>query len=104
MSHANELKSRLGQLENDGSRQLAESHILALDEAKMMGELLTNKTFAAILDRMKVDMRKRLLDLIAQDPDLAAMKRMFERTIGVAASESKIEEVIKTIVENIDEE
>lgn len=96
------IRSVIPKLEDDGSKQLAESYLLTLDEAAEVEGLMQNKTFCAILDKMKADMKARLLVLIKADSDLAAMKRMFERTIGLKGAEAKIEAVINEVIENLE--
>lgn len=88
------------QLLNDGSKEIAEGHIETLIAAEEMEVLLRNTAFTKILEKMKTDMTVRLRVLVEKDPELAAMKRMFIRTIGLRGASARIEETLSAFIED----
>src|SRR3990172_1967196 len=82
------------QLENDGSKELAEGWLELLNDSQEMQGLLANKTFQSILGRMEKDFLSRMNQLVESDPELRATKRMFIRTIGLRGAEERIQKLV----------
>lgn len=96
------LRDAIPHLENDGSKEVALSYLSTLEEAEQMESLLQNKTFSLVIGKMKMDMRSRLSDVVKNDPELNAMKRMLARTIGLRGAEAQIEQVIDEFLDSPD--
>ena len=96
------LKEMLGKGEfaNDGSRELAEQWLRDLHNEKEMHSLLVNKGFKLILDHMKRDFVARVQELVMEDPELKAIKRMFVRTVGQKGTEERITKYIEQYLED----
>jgi len=90
-------------LADDGSREMADSWMKIAHESQEMSALLTNSAFAGLLGKMKADFMARVDTLVKKDPELAAMKRMFVRTIGLKGAEKKIAESIDAYIDSVQE-
>lgn len=93
------IRALIPKLENDGSKELALQYLRILQDAEDAQSLMQNKAFSKILDRMKVDFKARVDKLVQADPELAAMKRMFIRTVGMKGAEAKVEQAISEYIE-----
>lgn len=100
MNISERLRKLLPSLENDGSKELANQYMALLKNAEDMASLMQNESFARILDRMKEDFKTRVDKLVRTDPELAAMKRMFIRTVGLKGAEAKIEAAISEYIDS----
>lgn len=100
MNISERLRKLLPSLENDGSKELAAQYVTLLKNAEDMASLMKNESFAKILDRMKEDFKMRVDKLVRTDPELAAMKRMFIRTVGLKGAEAKIEAAISEYIDS----
>ncbi len=100
MNISERLRKLLPALENDGSKELATQYMNLLKNAEDMASLMQNESFARILDRMKEDFKMRVDKLVRTDPELAAMKRMFIRTVGLKGAEAKIEAAISEYIDS----
>jgi uncharacterized protein YeeX (DUF496 family) len=100
MNISERLRKLLPALENDGSKELANQYMALLKNAEDMASLMQNESFARILDRMKEDFKMRVDKLVRTDPELAAMKRMFIRTVGLKGAEAKIEAAISEYIDS----
>lgn len=100
MNISERLRKLLPSLENDGSKELAAQYVTLLKNAEDMASLMQNESFAKILDRMKEDFKMRVDKLVRTDPELAAMKRMFIRTVGLKGAEAKIEAAISEYIDS----
>lgn len=100
MNISERLRKLLPSLENDGSKELANQYMALLKNAEDMASLMQNESFARILDRMKEDFKMRVDKLVRTDPELAAMKRMFIRTVGLKGAEAKIEAAISEYIDS----
>lgn len=100
MNISERLRKLLPSLENDGSKELANQYMALLKNAEDMASLMQNESFAKILDRMKEDFKMRVDKLVRTDPELAAMKRMFIRTVGLKGAEAKIEAAISEYIDS----
>jgi len=88
------------QLEDDGSRELAQGWLDLLSTSKEMQGLLVNPAFQHMLERMKKDFIVRMAELVDKDPELKAIKRMFIRTVGMKGAEERVK---KLVVEYLEE-
>ena len=101
MSAFDKIKSLLKNrsLADDGSKELAKEWLALLDTEKEMRELLNNKGFKKMLDFMKRDFIARMQEIVNQDPELKAIKRMFIRTVGVQGTEERFTKYFEEFLE-----
>jgi hypothetical protein len=93
------IKTLLPSLADDGSKEMAEQFMDIIGDVAEKEELLNNKGFKRLLDQMRGDFRRRLLVLIAQDPELKALRTMFIRTTGLVGAQEQIETSIQELIE-----
>lgn len=79
------------ELPQDGSEELAKEWLSILSNQEELNALLSNKAFKQIQKNLERDFKARMATLVASDPELAAIKKMFIRTVGLKDAESKIE-------------
>lgn len=95
MNIIDRLRAIISSLPDDGSREVAKQWESIVTDAAEMTELLSNPTFKKIIEGTQAEMRKRLNELVAKDPELKAMRNLIIRTVGLEASRSRIEASIE---------
>lgn len=93
------LKAKLGYLADDGSKEVAQQYIDAMQQEVEMHGLIHNPGFQKLLDLLKSDFVSRVQKLVESDPELRATKRMFVRTIGSQGAEEQIKKHIEEYLE-----
>lgn len=102
MSVLDRLKKIIGDpnLADDGSRELAKAWVENIEDAKHLDSLMENPAFKNILEGLRSEFRDRMLELVAKDPELSAMRHVFIRLIGLDKTENRIEEYIDAIMDS----
>lgn len=85
---------------DDGSVELAKSWLENIEDSRHLESLMANPAFKNILKGMKAEFKEKLLQTIAQDPELNAMRQVFIRLVGLDEAENRIEEYIDGIMES----
>jgi hypothetical protein len=93
------LKEMLPQLDDDGSKQLAEQYMELIEQEKEMESLAVHKGFQKILAIMKSDFKDKLKVTIKKDPELNEIRKMFVRVVGLHGSEVVVEEILNDLLE-----
>lgn len=93
------LRSIIPNLSDDGSKEMAAQWLDIMGDAAEMDVLLQNPAFVRLLASMRADFTERVLQLVAKDPELSAMRRMFVRTLGLKDAEEQIAKSVASLVE-----
>lgn len=83
----------------DGSYEVADQFAEWVKLEKDIKTLLDSDGFQRLMSLMRQDFHGRLQEIISNDPELKAMKRMFVRTIGTQGAESEVTRIIDEIVD-----
>ena len=93
------LRDLIPTLADDGSKEAAQQWLDIIGSASEMDALRQNPAFRKLLDQMRGDFTTRVLQLVAKDPELSAMRLMFVRTLGLKGAEEQISKSIASLVE-----
>ncbi len=105
MSVIDKIKKLIPTLDkNDGSQDVAEGFIQDIEDSKEMDALLLNSAFKKILGKMKSDFTSRIDELVKQDSELRAMRRMFVRCVGRKGTEERVQAYISSYIDSPEEE
>jgi hypothetical protein len=100
MSLRDKIKEAVGKLNPyDGSVEAAKEWQRIIRDEEEMDVLLKQPAFRSLLDSMAAEFRVRLEKVIKADPDLAAQKRIFERTLGLKGAKKQINKLVDEIIE-----
>lgn len=102
MTIIDKLRAIIGTLPDDGSREVAKQWESIVTDAAEMSELLANPTFKKLVESVEAEMRKRLNDLVSQDPELKAMRNLLIRTTGLVVSRERVEHAIEAYLQGAD--
>lgn len=85
--------------QRDGSKEIVQLWINQVKNEREIQVLLANPAFQNVIDDLKKTFRARLKVLIAQDPELQGIKRVFDRTLGLKNTPKVIEEQVDQLIE-----
>lgn len=97
------LKGLIPGLANDGSQEVAKQWMELFESSTEVASLLNEPAFKKLVAKMRQDFKERILELVAKDPELKAMHRMFVRTVGLAGAQDQIERSINELIERSEE-
>lgn len=83
----------------DGSMQMAEEWERVIADEEQMRVLLNYEAFKGLIDQMAAEFKARLEDVIAEDHELVAMKKMFDRTLGLTGAKKEINKIVDSLIE-----
>lgn len=99
------IKKLLPSLADDGSKEIAQGYLDALEKHKGLETLRLNAGFQVIMKEMEDDFVDRLRKIVDKDVELREMRKMYVRVMGSKSAEKQIETHIKTFLEKeIDDE
>ena len=88
----------------DGSLSVVSEWERVVEDEEEMRVLLNNDAFRSLIDTMAMEFRVRLDEVIAEDCELSAQKRMFERTLGLNGAKKQINKIVDELIENQQED
>jgi hypothetical protein len=83
----------------DGSLEAVTEWERIIDDEKEMEVLLQQAGFRSLIDAMAREFRARLEEVIKNDPELTAQKRMFDRTLGLKGAKKEINKIVDELIE-----
>lgn len=104
MNVLEKLKNLIPRLQDDGSKEVAQSWIESAAKAAEIDQLMSNPVFARILESIRIDAKARLHELAMKDPEITAMRKLLVRTIGRQRSAEQVSQMIDDYLTKQEEE
>jgi len=88
---------------DDGSKELLDVYMEAIEDEGEAQALLANTAFKKMLEAMRRDFKQRMYQIVEEDPELKQIKNVFLRTIGKQGAEKQIEKILDEFIDESDE-
>jgi len=103
MSIIDKLLKKREEFANDGSQEMIDYYIEAIEDEGDVEALLANCAFQKMLESMRSDFKARMREMVETDDRLWAIKSVFLRTLGKRGAEEQIESMLDDFLDEGEE-